>query len=361
LKIGWAAGGEHETGLFGRNQQLMPAPILPYKWLLKGMKNDCLVKEMLCLPHVEKLTLSNAWAPPAALCLFVKKHLDASICSLTLDSISLTSEPSGLSKYLEKGGVWVLTSHPPNSGSLQPTPISYDTTQRLLHLVNPLNAGVRVNPQGFPPAPPPVAPLPLQPIHPGHHGGQAPVHPPAIITPVGGLIRLPPNPAKSNLPGTNVVINDSWKGPHRRYSWPWLLDHISPGATLADFNGGHAYENYVHPQSKLKVLELRSCGYARIKLHSLYQNAIDRPPIPLNQPGYWRTDSLIGKMMLSWGDKGDMLGEISQNLNSWEANALIIVWGCTIGWDDEDAAETATYDGFFKGGTNRFSTVLRRD
>jgi hypothetical protein len=129
---------------------------------------------------------------------------------------------------------------------------------------------------------------------------------------------------------------------------------------MASFDGAHTYKNYIKRRSKFKTLELRSCGYARINLPGLNQDAVDPLLAPLTRPGTLRKTSLISKMMLSEGDKDHMMGTISQNLHSWEANALIIVWGCTLGWEDEEAAEAATYDGFFKGGANRISTVLRR-
>ena len=374
LNIGWATGGEHETGMFGRNQQLMPAPVLPYDWLLKGLREDRLLDEMIYFPYVQNLTLTNAWAPPAALCLFVKNHVDANLGKLTLDSISLTTQFSALSRYF-KGGekaivVDLSSDNEDRAQPYQPTPLPYDTVQRLVHLVNPLNERERVNPQ--PPSGPMAQagqvgqPQPM-PIHPNATIGAAlaagfvPLNVNLLGNAPGVLSRPPPSATSSVLPGTDIQINDSWKGPHRKGSWPWILDRISPGATLASFEGAHSYKNYIKRRSKFKTLELRSCGYARINLPGLNQDAVEPLLTPLTRPGTLRKTSLISKMMLSEGDKDHMMGTISQNLHSWEANALIIVWGCTLGWEDEEAAEAATYDGFFKGGANRISTVLRRD
>ena len=339
LNVGWATGGEHETGFFGRNQQLMPAPILPYGWLVKGLREDSLLDEMIYFPYVQNLTLTNAWIPPAALVLFVKNHLDAQLGKLILDSISLTTQFSCLPKHLKGVQETFLSDFSSDSSiGFQPALFSYHTLQRLVHLVNPINERDLVNPQ---------------PSCPGTQAAHAPGYVPRNPVP------SPPVATSSVLPNSDVEINDSWKGPHRIGSWPWVLDLISPGATLASYDGGYAFKSFITRRSKLRHLELRSCGYARIFLKGLDQMVFEPAPMTFTRPAAMRKSSPIVRMMHADAESL-MMGTIVQNLHSWEANALIIVWGCQLGWDNEEAAEAATYDGFFKGGSNRISTVLRR-
>lgn len=88
MKIGYSGGGEHQTGIFGRNKVVLPAPIANY--------NDWNVftdgyEGILALPFVENLTLWNCWIAPLHLKPLVKFLGGANLRSLTLDSVSLTA------------------------------------------------------------------------------------------------------------------------------------------------------------------------------------------------------------------------------------------------------------------------------
>lgn len=41
-----------------------------------------------------------------------------------------------------------------------------------------------------------------------------------------------------------------------------------------------------------------------------------------------------------------------------ELEALLLVWGLREGWEDEEKAEEAEWDGHLPGGTGRFSGVV---
>jgi len=107
LNVGWASGGEQERGTFGRNQHLMPAPIMPWIWIASSMATGRLVDEMILFPFIQNLTLTNCWVIPTVLQLFMKSHSDMALESLTLDSVSLSPNMSSLNP--------VLSANPPRT------------------------------------------------------------------------------------------------------------------------------------------------------------------------------------------------------------------------------------------------------
>lgn len=102
LTVGFASGGEYATGMFARNNHILPAPLTsnPKEWLV--VRNQTLdsnasdssstieTQTMLTFEHIANLTLRNAWITPHMLRTFVKRHRDTSLKTLTLDSMSLT-------------------------------------------------------------------------------------------------------------------------------------------------------------------------------------------------------------------------------------------------------------------------------
>ena len=87
LRIGYTDGGEYGKGMFGRNQNLMPAPITVMEQLLDEHP------DVLSLDHVEDLTLVNCWLTPQMLKYLTTLPTFASATEkfLTLDSVSLTA------------------------------------------------------------------------------------------------------------------------------------------------------------------------------------------------------------------------------------------------------------------------------
>jgi hypothetical protein len=87
LRIGYTDGGECGKGMFGRNQNLMPAPITVMEQLLDEHP------DVLSLDHIEDLTLVNCWITPQMLKYLTTLPTFASAMEkpLTLDSVSLTA------------------------------------------------------------------------------------------------------------------------------------------------------------------------------------------------------------------------------------------------------------------------------
>ena len=97
MQLGYSEGGEHQTGIFGRNQNVLPAPLVDYSESGVFWQSHRMV---LALPHVEHLTLTNCWIAPPTLKTFIAKLKKHSIRTLTFDSVSLSGH-SGVPVHME--------------------------------------------------------------------------------------------------------------------------------------------------------------------------------------------------------------------------------------------------------------------
>ncbi|KAI9877531.1 MAG: hypothetical protein M1830_003643 [Pleopsidium flavum] len=89
LSLGWLGGGERATGIFARNQHLLPAPLtMEPSDMLESLGS----KNLVHFPHAKQITLTNCWLSPNILVAFVQKH-EATLRVLKLDSVSLTAMP----------------------------------------------------------------------------------------------------------------------------------------------------------------------------------------------------------------------------------------------------------------------------
>ena len=89
LDLGYFGGGEHQGGIFGRNQHVLPAPLYDF-----SNHRNTEIPCVLSLPYVEHLTLTNCWVAPAAL-ISVVQMATPELRTLTLNSVSLTTHYSG--------------------------------------------------------------------------------------------------------------------------------------------------------------------------------------------------------------------------------------------------------------------------
>ena len=80
LTLGFVGGGEHASGIFARNRNILPAPI-----------DDSSSHKPGCFPHVQKLTLINCWTVSDVLIKIVKQMQKASLTELKLESFSLVA------------------------------------------------------------------------------------------------------------------------------------------------------------------------------------------------------------------------------------------------------------------------------
>ncbi|KAG8528786.1 uncharacterized protein KY384_006474 [Bacidia gigantensis] len=93
LTLGYTSGGEHQPGIFGRNKNILPAPIIDFLDPNAILQRTNRVLE---LPHVESLTLVNCWITPDLLKTFVAQLKTACLHHLQLRSVSLTAHTAAL-------------------------------------------------------------------------------------------------------------------------------------------------------------------------------------------------------------------------------------------------------------------------
>lgn len=113
LSIGYFGGGEQQVGIFGRNKHILPAPLTDFSDHYAATSVNA---DILALPNVEHLTLTNCWITPPALKTFVAQMRAANLRTLSLDSVSLTGH-SGVMDNMEpnplENGVLRLPDGPP--------------------------------------------------------------------------------------------------------------------------------------------------------------------------------------------------------------------------------------------------------
>ncbi|KAK6442122.1 hypothetical protein LTR95_001625, partial [Oleoguttula sp. CCFEE 5521] len=88
LTCGYTDGGERGAGVLGRNNNLLPAPILPLAQCLAITPTG-----LLDMGYLEHLTLVNCWITPPALEALYRRQSHGSLQVLKFDSVSLTANP----------------------------------------------------------------------------------------------------------------------------------------------------------------------------------------------------------------------------------------------------------------------------
>lgn len=147
----------------------------------------------------------------------------------------------------------------------------------------------------------------------------------------------------------------------REGSWTWLIDQISPGTNLSDFNSAYSLADTERTTS-LQTMQFISCGYAKLPHANFDQAAVDRgnrfAASTMNPLLMRRHNALFPAMMAA---KWAHLGEIVQDNEASEFVVLEAAWDLRegAGWEDEES-EAVEFDGCARGGTGRFSGCVRR-
>lgn len=383
LNIGWIGGGEHAEGMFARNNNILPAPVTQ---LDHATANSSVLG--IVFKHVEHLTLYNCWITPPTLEGLVKSHSSKALRRLTLDSVSLTAHPRFPANGHVGGGqqqlgqaMAAMQAHFAHNAAMAPQqqqqnhlpwgPQAHQGAQGGHGFVQNLNALMG---PGF-----------LQGMHPQQvalmqqqwqqqmqqvqqmfnaaNGGLNPLPGAA-----NNVVPLPPPPMPPALntanPNLAVLPTSHWTAGHREGSWPWLLDAISPGPVFDDYLPAPApWEQPLppRPETNLQIIDLKSCGYARLSNHGGFDQLVLEPELTrARSMTAWfrvRYASLKPAMMES---RDRHLGQIVQYMPERELDALLFAWGLRSGWSDWFKAEEAEYDGFLTGGTGRISGVIEK-
>lgn len=293
LTIGFVGGGEHATGLLARNQHVLPAPLTsdPRSWLTDHVTKPDL-NTMLAFNHIKDLTIENAWVSPFMLEGFMINSKDTSLRHLTLASVSLTGTNS----------------------------------QRT-------NAPMTTVEDGLKPEYAPAAWL------------------------------------QERLPSDHC--------------WPALIDRLTPAVTFSQlrYNAGLIDPIQVPPpepsfRGNVEKLTFKSCGYVKISgvpQTELNQNGLVMPNANPRDHGLAAREILLrearglGEMygnvtatvMLREKDPQGHdwfgLGKLTQCIHPIEKRVLEEAWQMTFGWGNDVDRFGAVEDGFFEGGTGRFS------
>lgn len=414
IRFGWAAGGEHAEGCISRNHHVLPAPVTVLQSTLSVSPD---VSTMLRLPYVEHLTLSNCWVTPATLIRFVKKLELASLKKMTLDSVSLTAPPTHLifqppGNQLVANGI----QHPPAPALPQPHQALHGQVfpGQVFQVLPLINAPMPLQQfgQNFvngPPAGTPInqwAAMQIQDIQTvmmqqGITGNQLPqmwlTNLPGVtlaqITYLLGMVasgpipwtvmNLNPGPVPGapiwqplqlvtavfppNLIGLAAAtaaatsINQAWYLHHRVGSWVGVIDALSPGPTLEMYHPRGEFDPVPRPrQTPLIALKFISCGYVQLPGVSFDQNMLEDPlhRVEMGSAYHRRRRNALQGDMLQSSDR--YLGRIVQYMSEREQDCLRFAWQMSMGWDDEQKAGEAVYDGFLPGGTGRFSGSVRK-
>lgn len=372
LDVGWADGGEHAQGIYGRNSNILPAPVsqLDQSLALRPM-------DLLVFPHVEHLTLSNCWITPPMLEGLVSRHADKKLKKLTLDSVSLTSwpHPSSQAQQAQVAAFAIANwqaqmQQQPAAvaapGQPQPTPqqqlaLAQQQFQQQFQQMNQIFNAQPAQGPGFQPILPALAAPPQnQPPHQQQAAGLQPMLPALAAPPPN-----PPGPPHHQQPTSNHI---QWMEGHRQGSWPDLLNKISPGPTFTDYlPPPEPWEDQrpPRPATTLQTLELISCGYARLEHNSNFdQSAFVAVGIngsrDRHMSTWFRARALALKSFMLDASRDKYLGNIVQSMPQRELDALLFAWSLREGWADAGKAEEPEFDGYLAGGTARVSGSIEK-
>lgn len=306
MTLGYSGGGEQQTGIFGRNKHILPAPLTDCGPRMGQGANGAITRvnhvvkqdpeDILALPHVEHLTLTNCWIAPSTLKDFVAKLRAPKMQTLTLDSVSLTAHSDLVMNFNE---------------------------------TDPMD-------------------------RPGFF--RLPDGPPRLFDPMVGNLHQ----QRGNAPHPNSTGQGCWNVNGGRIgSWRNVIDSITPGPTIDLLRWVYQHTSDFPTARQVGALQrvnFNSCGYVRLNNahgqnfdQSVLDNTVNSPPAYL-QP---RALSLMSIMMNREHDK--LLGQIVPSIPAEEQEVFRSAFPMTLGWVDREAAAHVLEDGQPLGGTGRFS------
>ncbi|KAK4575092.1 hypothetical protein LTR86_000944 [Recurvomyces mirabilis] len=363
LRIGYTSEcGEHAPGMFARNTNVLPAPVVRLDFATAANPP---VDAILTFPYVEELVLENCWLTPVVLEGLVTEHAQQELKQLSLISVSLTAHP-----------------HFPAAANVQ-----QGQAMAIAQQNQQIAQAQQMFAMGLGPVQPP--PMPQAVVHILNHGNPTPQQVAYVQQWQNNMQQLQQQQMQAaqlhqmgqqwNLQGGILgAINHHqaqptrhWSEPHRDGSWAHLLDLIGPGAKLASFGPdphrrgvrGSALigdEDAVPITTNLRKILLQSCGYVRLPSPSFDQSTIEHGTHMLS-PWFRTRQAILKSFMLEARDRN--LGTIAQFMPARELEALRFAWGVTEGWIGVEGLEgrevESEYDGLATGGTGRVSGIVR--
>lgn len=356
LHLEWVCGGEYAQGMFSRNQDILPAPIVAKASHMID-RSDPQSVSVLRFPYLKTFSLKNCWSSPHIMHRFLIGLEHDKVDTVIFDSVSLTAEiPRGQNPQA------LTTQQVAQQGAAQAPPLIAQAIQA----AQAANNGLAVNIPGA------TAQNPII-INANANGAQAaiglsPLAAPFVPGQQAAIANNPPGqlvapPAAANVPlapGETPL----WLRTPREGSWTTILNSITPGQTTEDYCFEHSYSDEPCPRQKQPTtqFEFTSCGY--VNIHADFDQAviIDNRPLWPSAAIRKRRDDIESAIM-----KTDdfLLGKIINWIESNELVRLQNVFGMTVGWmaRDQKRADLLAdchMDGVLKAGLGRFDGVLRR-
>lgn len=181
-------------------------------------------------------------------------------------------------------------------------------------------------------------------------------HPVAIQANNAPAPHAQPAPAQAPAASQNLLQAQPREG-----SWLNVIDIISPGTNLSDFNSNHSQAD-PNRSTSLESIEFISCGYAKLPYAVFDQSAIEFPTAlgaATRNSFFTKRHSALAPAMLT--TKWAHLGDIVQEVDVTELATLDAAWNLRTGWDDAEEARAFEFDGLLPGGTGRFTGKVRRE
>lgn len=357
LTVGWVGGGENAEGMFARNSNVLPAPLTKPDHCTANSGMFGIVFE-----HLEHLTLHNCWITPPTLEGLVKSHSNKALRKITLDSVSLTAHPkfpgNGQGAGAQQFAQAMAAMQAQLANNMQ-TPAAAAAGQQFgMNQAQQIMAQAQAqaaNAQHQAAHAQQIAAMQqhfnqqMQQFHQQVIGNQAAL---------GGAQAVP-----TNL-NNDAQTNTPWTAGHREGSWPQLINAISPGPVFDDYLPAPApweEQRPPRPETNLTTLEFKSCGYAKLPNHAGFDQLVLEPSIThrhILSPWFRTRWGALKSAMMTTSDRN--VGQIVQHIPWRELNALQLGWGLSEGWPDASKAEEPEFDGFFAGGTGRFSGIVKQ-
>ncbi|KAF1837398.1 hypothetical protein BDW02DRAFT_627976 [Decorospora gaudefroyi] len=378
---------------------------------------------LLQFPHVERLTLKNCWITPTALLQFVKTHDEHALKDIILDSVSLTDmlRPiTNANHAAQQVAHHVALQNATNQQQflhafllmlqqqlqqLQGTAGNVQLQTQFNILQNQLQQQLQLHHMHVPIVHQPQPHGHAQPQqmhqaqpHPMHQAQPHHIHQAQLqqmhqaqlqqmqqahlqqmhqaqphtnnnfanianlttqLQQLQNMVTAGHQPAATNNQH-GTVLRSVLKVKPRQGSWMDIIDQISPGTNLSDFESDHSQADNDRVTA-LQTIEFRSCGYAKLPNAALDQIAVDAGHNlsgALRHPVLTRRTIALEPAMLS--AKWAHLGEIMQDVDLSELAALDAGWNLRTGWDDTEEAQAVEFDGLRPGGTGRFTGIIRQ-
>lgn len=300
LVVGYIGGGEHATGMFARNQHVLPAPII----------DSSKFPRVLELPHVCQLTFINCWFAPGVLTTFMNDMKKKELRTIKLSSVSL-----------------IATDHAGSAIPQTPQTTANTTTQAQPTWKNVVAAGM-----GF------GVPLPR---------------------PRGAVV-----PATIASNATDTGTEFGWiNSDVRQGTWGSFIDDFTPADNLAELRSAQKApgDGSPPPERGLRSvvrLEFDSCGY--VLLPHQYEGVMSVPGGTYAEPkAAYLISRHYGLSRLMMTSDDSFLGCIYPHILRDEVDVLTNAFHMRLGWGKDPKRFLNREDGQPEGGTGRFSGIIQ--